>query len=102
MSLERLMNHTTTVSFYNQWIPSIQAAHNANTLFYIGETGSVSCHGKDGVSNTMGAALWELDYVLNGAVLGMDGVFFHMCTPSFYSMWQPVEYNGTAARVYPT
>jgi hypothetical protein len=96
------MNHTTTVSFYNQWIPSIQAAHDANTLFYMGETGSVSCHGEDGVRNTMGAALWELDYVLNGAVLGIDGVFFHMCTPFFYSMWQPVEYNGTAARVYPT
>jgi hypothetical protein len=96
------MNHTTTVSFYNQWIPSIQAAHDANALFYMGETGSVSCHGEDGVSNTMGAALWELDYVLNGAVLGMDGIFFHMGTPFFYSMWQPVAWNGTAARVYPT
>ena len=32
----------------------------------MGETGSVSCHGKDGVSNTLGAALWELDYMLHG------------------------------------
>lgn len=96
------MNHTTTVNFFRQWIPSIQAAHSAGTLFHMGETGSVSCHGKQGVSNTMGAALWELDYVLNGATIGMDGVFFHMGTPFFYSMWQPVEYNGTTATVYPT
>lgn len=96
------MNHTTTVDFFKQWIPSIQAAHSVGTHFYMGETGSVSCHGKQGVSNTMGAALWELDYVLNGATIGMDGVFFHMGTPFFYSMWQPVEYNGTAATVYPT
>ncbi|KAK9358377.1 hypothetical protein V1504DRAFT_478025 [Lipomyces starkeyi] len=46
----------------------------------------------------MGAALWELDYVLNSALVGMDDVFFHMGTPFFYSMWQPVEYNGTAAK----
>ena len=32
----------------------------------------------------------------------MQGVHFHMGTPFFYSMWQPVAYNGTAARVYPT
>lgn len=102
VSLPGLMNHTTTVNYFSQWTPSIQAAHSANTLFYMGETGSVSCHGKPGVSNTMGAALWELDYVLNGASIGMDGVFFHMGTPFFYSMWQPVAYNGTAATVYPT
>ncbi|PMD16272.1 glycoside hydrolase family 79 protein [Hyaloscypha hepaticicola] len=102
VSLPGLMNHTTTVNYFTQWIPSIQAAHSVGTLFYMGETGSVSCHGKNGVSNTMGAALWELDYVLNGATIGMDGVFFHMGTPFYYSMWQPVEFNSTAATVYPT
>lgn len=33
----------------------------------MGETGSVACHGKFGVSNTLGAALWELDYALSGS-----------------------------------
>lgn len=32
----------------------------------------------------------------------MQSVHFHMGTPFFYSMWQPIAYNGTDARVYPT
>lgn len=96
------MNHSSTVSYFQDWVASIKAAHASGFVFNMGETGSVSCHGKDGVSNTVGAALWELDYVLNGATLGMQGVYFHMGTPFFYSMWQPVASGGVPARVYPT
>ena len=96
------MNHTTTLSYFTQWVPSIAAAREANVPFYMGETGSVSCHGAAGISNTFGAALWEMDYALNGAVLGMSGIHFHMGTPFFYSMWQPVAYGGLPAKVYPT
>lgn len=32
----------------------------------------------------------------------MESVYFHIGTPFFYSIWQPLEYNGTAATVYPT
>jgi hypothetical protein len=68
----------------------------------MGETGSVSCHGKAGISNTLGAALWSIDYVLHGAVLGMNGVYFHQGTAFAYSMWQPVEYGGQDAVVWNT
>ena len=37
-----------------------------------------------------------------GATLGFQGIYFHMGTPFFYSMWQPVAYNNTPAKVYPT
>jgi hypothetical protein len=97
------MNHTTTVSYFSQWSTSINAAHAAGLAFNMGETGSVSCHGKAGVSNTVGAALWEMDYVLNGAVLGMQGVYFHMGSPFYYSAWRPVTYPGIGGpEVYPT
>jgi hypothetical protein len=72
------MNYTTTISYFSQWSASIAAAHSVGLAVNMGETGSVSCHGKADVTNTMGAALWELDYVLHGAVLGMHGVYFHM------------------------
>jgi hypothetical protein len=72
------MNHTTTISYFSQWSASIAAAHSVGLAFNMSETGSVSCHGKAGVSNTMGAALWELNYVLHGEVLGTQGVYFHM------------------------
>jgi hypothetical protein len=103
VSLPNLMSHTNTVNYFQQWIPSIQAAHAANLNFVMGETASVSCHGKAGVSNTLGAALWELDYVLHGAVLGMQGVYFHNGSPFFYSAWGPVSYPGIGGpEVYPT
>lgn len=90
------------VEYFSQWAPEIQAANHVGLHFLMGETGSVSCHGMQGVSNTLGAALWELDYMLHGATIGMSGVYFHMGTPFYYSMWQPVPHNGTAATVYPT
>ncbi|GIC93147.1 glycosyl hydrolase family 79 C-terminal domain-containing protein [Aspergillus udagawae] len=102
VSLQGLMNHTALVQFFSQWAPEIKAANDAGLPFLMGETGSVSCHGAQGVSNTLGAALWELDYMLHGATIGMSGVYFHMGTPFYYSMWQPVAHNGTAATVYPT
>ncbi len=96
------MNHDNIVNYFSQWIPEIEATHAAGLPWVMGETGSVSCHGKAGVSNTFGAALWSIDYVLNGASIGMDAVYFHQGTPFFYSMWQPVAYNGAPAVVYPT
>ncbi|KFY79749.1 hypothetical protein V499_01290 [Pseudogymnoascus sp. VKM F-103] len=102
VSLPNLMNHTALVEFLAQWDTEIKAAEEAGVPFLMGETGSVSCHGKRGVSNTLGAALWELDYMLHGATIGIGGVYFHMGTPFYYSAWQPVAHNGEPAAVYPT
>jgi hypothetical protein len=97
------MNHTTTLRYFSQWSSSISAARAAGIAFNMGETGSVSCHGKAGVSNTMGAALWQLDYVLYGAVQGMQGVYFHSGSPFYYSAWRAVHYPGIGGpQVYPT
>lgn len=102
VSLPNLMNHIDTIQYFAQWQAEVASAKLAGVPFHMGETGSVSCHGKDGVSNTLGAALWELDYMLHGATLGFRGVYFHMGTPFYYSMWQPVAYNNTPATVFPT
>jgi hypothetical protein len=63
------MDHITTIQYFSQWQDEVAAAKLAGVPFHMGETGSVSCHGKDGVSNTLGAALWELDYMLHGECL---------------------------------
>ena len=60
------MNHINTIQYFAQWQAEIAAAKLTGVPFFIGETGSVSCHGKNGVSNTLGAALWEIDYMLHG------------------------------------
>ncbi|KAF2230946.1 glycoside hydrolase family 79 protein, partial [Viridothelium virens] len=102
ISLHALMSHLHTLEYFSQWTPSIAAATSINASFVMGETGSVSCHGAPNISNTLGAALWEMDYVLHAATLGMRRVHFHNGSPFWYSMWQPVEVNGTAPRVWPT
>jgi hypothetical protein len=48
------------------------------------------------------AFLFHADIFCKGATLGFEGVYFHMGTPFYYSMWQPVAYNNTPATVYPT
>ncbi|KAK3618545.1 hypothetical protein LTR22_026338 [Elasticomyces elasticus] len=98
ISLPILMNHSNTLDYFSQWTTEIPAARSVGAKFVMGETGSVYCHAKDGVSNTLGAALWDIDFMLHGAILGMQRVHFHMGTPFFYSMWQLIAYNGTAAR----
>lgn len=66
VSLPNLMDHIDTIQYFSQWQAEVASAKLAGVPFHMGETGSVSCHGKDGVSNTLGAALWELDYMLHG------------------------------------
>ena len=102
VSLPSLMNHMNTIQYFSQWATEIAAANAIGASFVMGETGSVSCHGAPNVSNTFGAALWEIDYMLHGATLGMKRIHFHNGSPFWYSMWQPVEVNGTAPRVWPT
>lgn len=88
----------------SQYDEEIAASRSVGKEVHMGETGSVACHGKDGVSNTLGAALWELDYALSGASAGMDRFFFHMGQGDFYySMWEPIgtELNP-GPHIYPT
>jgi hypothetical protein len=72
--------------------------------FHIGETGSAACQGKDGVSNKVAALLWEIDYALYAATLGVDRIFFHNGVGDFYySMWEPVAVNSSSpAHINPT
>lgn len=61
--------------------------------YVIGETNSISCQGRDGVSNVFGTALWYLDYTLFIAsnISAVGGMYFHMGTPYRYSLWAPYE-----------
>lgn len=48
-------------SFLDQWKPHIAAAKQAGAEFVVGEYNSVSCSGKENVTNTFGQALWLAD-----------------------------------------
>jgi hypothetical protein len=92
MRLDLLSNHTVLWLNVSQFIPEIEAADQANIPLVMGETNSVSCGGRSGISDTFGAALWAVDYVLLGASLGFQKIFFHLGAQSEYSAFTPEPY----------
>ncbi|KAJ4404224.1 hypothetical protein N0V82_010538 [Gnomoniopsis sp. IMI 355080] len=92
MRLDLLSNHTTLWLNVSQYVPQVAAADAANTTLVFGETNSVSCSGRSGISDTFGAALWSVDYVLLAASIGMPKVYFHLGAQSQYSAFTPEPY----------
>ena len=43
----------------------------------IDETGSISCHGEPGVSNSFASALWAVDWIARAMRAGIAGLNFH-------------------------
>jgi hypothetical protein len=75
--LADLMDKSTIRSNLSYFVSDIAAAREHGLDYILGETNSYSCHGAPGVSNTAGAALWALDYVLFAASIGVTRVHFH-------------------------
>lgn len=93
MRLDLLSNHTVLWLNVSQYVPQVAAADAAGTPLVFGETNSVSCSGRSGISDTFGAALWATDYVLMAASIGMPKVFFHLGAQSQYSAFTPEAYE---------
>lgn len=98
VSLPVLLNHFNNIRVVGAYKPAIAAAKSVGTKFFMGETNSAACHGLPGVSDTLGAALWMLDYSLTGATMGIDGLNFHNGLNFSYSAWDPVTIGGVAPR----
>jgi hypothetical protein len=92
MRLDLLSNHTALWLNVSQYIPQIAAADRADIPLVMGETNSVSCGGRSGISDTLGAALWAIDYALLGASIGLRRIYFHLGAQSEYSAFTPEPY----------
>ncbi|KAI1846980.1 hypothetical protein JX266_006855 [Neoarthrinium moseri] len=101
MRLDLLSNHTTLWLNVSQYVPQVAAADAAGAPLVMGETNSVSCSGKSGISDTFGAALWGVDYVLMAASIGFQKVYFHLGAQSEYSSFTPVEYDLKGEHLVP-
>ncbi|KAF2139789.1 glycoside hydrolase family 79 protein [Aplosporella prunicola CBS 121167] len=93
MRLDLLSNHTTLWLNVSQYVPQVAAADAAGIPFVLGETNSISCSGRSGISDTFGAALWGVDYVLMAASIGIEKVYFHLGAQSEYSSFTPIPYT---------
>ena len=83
-TLPNLLNYTHLVYHMSMFVPDIAAVNAAGYDYVLGETGSVSCHGKHGVSDTFGTALYMINFMLHGASIGIKRSFFHNGTRFFY------------------
>ncbi|KAF8316382.1 hypothetical protein DL93DRAFT_2056457 [Clavulina sp. PMI_390] len=88
--LSSLMDKTSIRSNISQFDADISAATAQGLTYVLGETNSYSCHGAPGVSDTAGAAIWTLDYVLQAATHAVRRVYFHNGVGFKYNMLQPV------------
>lgn len=93
MRLDLLSNHTTLWLNVSQYVPQVAAAEAAGATLVLGETNSISCSGRSGISDTFGAALWGVDYVLMAASIGIEKVYFHLGAQSEYSSFTPLPYQ---------
>ncbi|KAI1106591.1 glycoside hydrolase superfamily [Jackrogersella minutella] len=92
MRLDLLSDHGVLWRNVSQYIPQAAAADAAGAFLVMGETNSVSCGGRSGISDTFGAALWAVDYVLLDAAVGVRKTYFHLGAQSEYSAFTPNPY----------
>ncbi|KAJ7227110.1 glycoside hydrolase family 79 protein [Mycena pura] len=117
-TLPNLVNHTRLAMYLDLWQPRIQSvrAQLGPDTFVIGEYNSVSCSGKEGVSDTFGQALWLLDTTLYAASINVSRLHIHQGGPlalqsatqlnhgglSRYDLWYPVDASNGEKQVFPS
>ncbi|KAK6523067.1 hypothetical protein TWF281_002490 [Arthrobotrys megalospora] len=93
VTIAPLLEHNTLSDILSHYIPQVAAAESVGAQFAIGETNTVSCVGRPGISDTFAAALWLVDYALFGATIGIRRVYFHATTTGSYSPVIPINYS---------
>ncbi|OJD37920.1 glycoside hydrolase family 79 protein [Diplodia corticola] len=96
-----MMNLDNTDSQFEYWEDQIAIALKTGLPYYLREMQSVGPVGLEGVSNTFGAALWNLNFFLYGAAMNISSVQMHMTDNSMAAPWQPIDRNGVAKNVRP-
>ena len=76
-TVENLLSAATAAASQKLMLQHERAAEKAGVPFRVGETGSASMGGKEGVSDVFAAALWSVDYMFALVAKGVAGVNFH-------------------------
>ncbi|KAK7454628.1 hypothetical protein VKT23_011381 [Stygiomarasmius scandens] len=117
-TLTNLVNHTRVAQYLDLWQPRINSVREqlGDDAFVIGEYNSVSCSGRNNVSNTFGQALWLLDTTFYAASINVSRLYIHQGGPlalqsatqlnhggfSFYDLWWPVDNLNGPTQVFPS
>lgn len=97
-----LMNHSHTVWSVGNSANLIQNLSLPSDIpFILGETNSLARQGLPLVSDTFGAALWNLDFALQAASVGVQRLHMHQGVNYRYGSWQPIETNRSVRATKP-
>ncbi|PYH43001.1 glycosyl hydrolase family 79 C-terminal domain-containing protein [Aspergillus saccharolyticus JOP 1030-1] len=77
--LDGLMSHEAIIAGVTEFQAQVEAAHDLDKEFVMGETNSAT-GGGGGISPTFGAGLWILDYAMQAVILGIKQLYFHQGT----------------------
>ncbi|KAK6849190.1 beta-glucuronidase [Apiospora arundinis] len=101
LTMDHFMQLSTTEDQFEAWEEQIDQAHATGYPYALREMGVVGPIGMEGITNTFGAALWSLNFLLYATTLNITSVQFHMTDNSNASAWQPVERYGRQPFVRP-
>lgn len=94
VSLSDLLSDQTFTSENVKITQEVAKGAASGLKLYLDETNSVSCGGSSGVSNTYGAALWAVAYILSAAQDGAIGTNFHGGLNTCTADYSPICYSG--------
>jgi hypothetical protein len=95
-----LLNPASAIDGPDRMRAAAATAHEYHLPFRVNEINSISCGGKDGISNAFGSALWAIDVMFEFANAGVDGVNWQSPNGAAYSPFQFVIEPGKAPRSY--
>ena len=101
ITLDILMNMDNTSTQFAYWEQQVAIGLDAGLPFALREMSSVGPIGLNGVSDTFGASLWTLNFLLYTASLNISSVQMHMTENSNASAWQPIDMYGNGPHVRP-
>ncbi|KAK6364634.1 uncharacterized protein PV06_06249 [Exophiala oligosperma] len=101
LTQDKFMTLSTTNDQFAAWVSQIKQAFDTDYPYALREMGVVGPIGMDGITNTFGASLWTLNFLLYAATLNISSVQLHMTDNSNASAWQPIEFYGNQPFVRP-
>jgi hypothetical protein len=96
-TIARLLSEHATAGNAQQVRAAAAAAHRAGLPFRMTELNSVTCGGREGVSDTFAAALWAPDALFELLRNGVDGVNIHVRADTVNAAMVPAA-NGIRVR----
>lgn len=91
LTLDYMMDLDNTNSQFKYWASEIATALQTGLPYNLREMQDVGPTGAQNVSDTFGAALWQLNFFCYAATLNISSVQMHMTDNSYAAPWQPTN-----------